>query len=89
MLKFTFASQELTRNSHPVEVAERKDEISLENSFVRAVFRIQNNTCNLVSFFDKRSNHEAISHVNDVDGSEAYGNQFVLFEDVPMNWDAW
>lgn len=51
----------------------------LENGLVRATL---DRSGGLVSLFDKRAGRECIA-----DG--ATGNRFVLFDDNPVNWDAW
>jgi alpha-mannosidase len=51
----------------------------MENKFVKSVF---NKEGFLVSFYDKRAERESIE-----DGHLA--NQFVMYEDIPMYWDAW
>jgi alpha-mannosidase len=64
---------------HPVSVRKSAAGFTLENSFVRAKFDAQGR---LTSFFDKRHDRECIE-------PGAKGNQFVLFEDKPHQWDAW
>eukprot|EP01119_Soliformovum_irregulare_P015322 TRINITY_DN4303_c0_g1_i2.p1 TRINITY_DN4303_c0_g1~~TRINITY_DN4303_c0_g1_i2.p1 ORF type:complete len:713 (-),score=261.49 TRINITY_DN4303_c0_g1_i2:116-2254(-) len=67
----------------PIEISEtstlqeEKDKIILENNFVKAEFDKKGI---LVSMFDKRAKRQVIS---------GKANQFVLYEDVPMYWDAW
>jgi len=51
----------------------------LENNIVKATF---NSTGKLISLLDKRSQHESIE-------PNSLANQFVIFEDIPMYWDAW
>ncbi len=63
----------------PVTVGESKDTIVLENGFVRATF---DRAGHLLSLFDKRAGRESIEPGQP-------GNHFVLFDDKPLNWDAW
>lgn len=63
----------------PVTATESSSGFALENGLVRAKFDRQGR---LTSFFDKRHHRETIA-----DGAK--GNQYVLFEDKPQNWDAW
>jgi len=60
-------------------VSENSNTISLENENVRAVF---DRGGGLISLFDKHESRECIES-----GKE--GNHFVLFDDTPVNWDAW
>jgi alpha-mannosidase len=53
--------------------------ITLENAFVRAVF---DRDGQLVSLFDKQAGREAIQ-------AGTPGNAFVMFDDNPLQWDAW
>ena len=53
--------------------------IELENQYVRIVF--QKNGA-MTSLFDKRLSREAVD-------SEKAGNRFVLFDDDPVNFEAW
>jgi alpha-mannosidase len=62
-----------------VDVVESSHTIVLENEQVRAVFKRDGR---LASLFDKRARRETI-----VPGD--YGNTFILYDDVPNNWDAW
>ena len=64
---------------HPVCVAESKAGITLENEFIRAVIRRDGR---LGSLFDKRSQRETIQ-------PGAAGNNLVIFDDTPNDWDAW
>jgi len=61
----------------PVTVTESADRIVLENQFVRAELRRDGR---LASLFDKRTGRETLAGL---------GNQFVLFDDNPVNWEAW
>lgn len=63
----------------PVTVGESKDTIVLENGFVRATF---DHAGHLLSLFDKRARREAIEPGQP-------GNHFVLFDDKPLDLDAW
>ena len=63
----------------PVTVGESKDNIVLENGFVRATF---DRNGHLLGLFDKRAGREGIE-------PGKVGNHFVLFDDKPLNWDAW
>lgn len=65
--------------SQKVSVQETNGRITLENDMVRAVFSMSGN---LTSLFDKRNQREAIEPGKN-------GNQLVLFDDNPVNWDAW
>jgi alpha-mannosidase len=62
-----------------VSVQESNGNWVLENALVRAVF---NKNGRLTSFYDKRYERECIE-------KGKLGNQFMLFEDIPMYWDAW
>jgi alpha-mannosidase len=62
-----------------VQVTGTDDGITLENGLVRALFQRDGA---LVSLFDKRAGREAITP-----GQRA--NQFVLYDDEPVAWDAW
>ena len=64
---------------HPVQVKDEQNGFVLENRYLRAEFR---KTGQLVRLFDKENRAELI------DGG-AQGNQFVLFDDNPINCDAW
>ena len=60
-------------------VGENDQGIILENSFVKVVF---NKMGRLVSLFDKKADRDAIE-------KGKLANQFVIYDDVPMYWDAW
>uniref|UniRef100_A0A7S4NLE7 alpha-mannosidase n=1 Tax=Paramoeba aestuarina TaxID=180227 RepID=A0A7S4NLE7_9EUKA len=62
-------------------------EIVLENQFLRGIFSVGGQ---LVSLYDKKANREIIqmSPLTEQRGP-IYGNQFVIYEDVPFFWDAW
>lgn len=60
-------------------IQEEKETVVLENNTVKATFDKKGI---LVSLFDKRVKRQVIA-----DKSKA--NQYVLYEDVPMYWDAW
>ncbi|HSV85280.1 MAG TPA: alpha-mannosidase [Levilinea sp.] len=62
-----------------VSISETPTSISLENDQVRAVF---NREGRLISFWDKRTGRESI-----VTGD--FANAFVLYDDNPINYDAW
>jgi alpha-mannosidase len=69
-------------NAHPkvsARVAGSPDLFTLENEWVRATF---GRGGHLVSLFDRRLGREAIPP-----GEAA--NRLVIFEDKPLNWDAW
>jgi alpha-mannosidase len=68
-----------TETGAPVTLRQAKRGFILENGLVRATFSSQG--C-LVSFLDKRHQRETIA-------AGQRGNQFVLFEDWPVAWDAW
>jgi alpha-mannosidase len=68
-----------TKAENPVSVSQSAKGFTLENGLVRAVFNAQGR---LKSFYDKRNRREAIAE----GGS---GNQFVVYEDKPMYWEAW
>ncbi len=63
----------------PVKISEQGETITMENEFVRATFRIDGS---LTSLFDKRTRRESIEPGKS-------GNQFVLFDDKPNQWEAW
>jgi alpha-mannosidase len=63
----------------PVSVTERGDTITLENEFVRAVFRVDGG---LAGLYDKRARRESIEP-----GKVA--NRFILYDDKPNQWEAW
>jgi alpha-mannosidase len=62
-----------------VSVVQTSHSIVLENELVRAVFK---NDGRLTGLFDKRTNRESIAPGD-------AGNVFILYDDVPNNWDAW
>ena len=66
-----------TQTDQPVELTETHSAWVLENQFLRATLQ---RTGLLTSLFDKRTGRETIV---------GRANQFVLFEDVPNNFDAW
>ncbi len=53
--------------------------IILENKYVQATF--DRRGC-LISFIDKRIDRQCLA-------KDGLGNRFVLYEDEPLNWDAW
>ena len=61
----------------PVTLTESKIGFILENRFIRAIV---DRTGHVTSLFDKRTGHEILV---------GKANHFVLFDDVPNNWDAW
>eukprot|EP01116_Phalansterium_solitarium_P008232 TRINITY_DN2178_c0_g1_i3.p1 TRINITY_DN2178_c0_g1~~TRINITY_DN2178_c0_g1_i3.p1 ORF type:complete len:1036 (+),score=353.53 TRINITY_DN2178_c0_g1_i3:2026-5133(+) len=63
------------------ELVSGSDRFILENSLLRASF---DSNGHLVSLIDKRLDRESIEP-----SSATGGNQFVMFEDIPMYWDAW
>jgi len=63
----------------PVSVKQSSAGFTLENALVRGKFDAQGR---LTSFVDKRNDRECIE-------PGAKGNQFVMFEDKPHQWDAW
>ena len=72
----TKPSDEVTKR---VKLVESADGFEFENEYLIA--RI-NKTGQLTSLFSKEANREAIA-------AGSVGNQFVMFEDRPCNWDAW
>jgi alpha-mannosidase len=68
-----------TNTEQPVSLKKSASGFTLENSIVRGKFDAQGR---LTSFLDKRHDRECIE-------PGAKGNQFVLFEDKPVQWDAW
>jgi alpha-mannosidase len=68
-----------TKVDHPVTIKATPNGIELENQFIKVVF--QKNGA-LTSLFDKRIKREAVE-VGKV------GNRFVLFDDDPINFEAW
>lgn len=72
--------QESTQQVTPVSVTVQEDgTVLMENGILRVVV---NKDGTLASLYLCNANREAIS-----DGCN--GNQFVMFEDVPLYWDAW
>jgi alpha-mannosidase len=65
--------------SGAVSVVESPHSFAFENEKIRAVFRRDGR---LTSLFDKRAGRESIAPGEDA-------NLFVLYDDVPNNWDAW
>ncbi len=63
----------------PVSVEEAGETITLENEFIRAVLRRDGH---LISLIDRGAGREAIQ-------PGALANHFVIYEDDPVNWDAW
>ena len=63
----------------PVTAVKTAASLVLENSRVRAVFRLDGH---LVSLFDKQAGREAVA-------SGALANHFILFDDRPLNFEAW
>lgn len=66
-----------TKTDRPVTLTESPTGFVLENEMLRATIRRDGH---LTSLTDKRTGRETI------DGK---ANHFVMFEDVPANWDAW
>ena len=75
---YAVAAQQKT-TEQPVTVKQSGTGFTLENALVRAKFDAQGH---LTSFLDKRHNRETVEP-----GTK--GNQYVLFEDKPREWDAW
>jgi len=71
-------------NSSEVTIKQEQNNFILENNFVRAVF--QSNGL-LSSLFHKPTQRESIGGASDA--LNAFGNQFMVFEDIPFFWDAW
>ncbi len=63
----------------PVVIRRQGQRVTLENGLVRADFDAAGR---LVSFHDLRADRECLA-------PEAKGNQFALYEDKPVFWDAW
>ncbi len=63
----------------PATAVASGERITLENAYVRAVF---DRDGELVSLFDKQAGREAIQ-------PGTPGNHLVLFDDNPLQWDAW
>lgn len=68
-----------TSTETPVAVQETGQQLTLENSFVRAVFRADGR---LTSLYHKAAEREAVE-------PGAMANHFVLYDDHPLNYDAW
>ncbi|XP_075993503.1 alpha-mannosidase 2C1 [Genypterus blacodes] len=68
-----------TKPATQVSVTVQTDTVVMENGIFRAVV---NKDGSLASLLLLNANREAIS-----DG--CHGNQFVIFDDVPLYWDAW
>jgi alpha-mannosidase len=68
-----------TKAEHPVRITVQPYGIELENSQVRVIFQKNGS---MTSLFDKRHKREA------VEVGKA-GNRFVLFDDDPINFEAW
>jgi len=68
-----------TETPQPVSFRKTARGFVLENALVRATFDAQGR---LTSFFDLRHQRETIA-------AQGKGNQFVLFEDLPVGSDAW
>ena len=65
------------KTAAPVTLTETKTGFVLENEFIRAVLQ---RTGHVTSLLDKRTSRETLA---------GKANHFVLFDDVPNNWDAW
>ena len=63
----------------PVRVSRQGGSVTLENGLVHAEIDAAGK---LVSFRDLRANRECLA-------PGGQGNQFALYEDKPLNWDAW
>jgi alpha-mannosidase len=72
-------TERVTKTSAPVRAGQTKSGFTLENGLVAARF---DTNARLVSLLDKRQGREIVP-------TGARGNQFVLFEDKPAQWDAW
>ena len=66
-------------SSTPSTVDGPSSTVVLENDFIRAEF---NEAGDLIRIFDKQAQREVLA-------PDAVANQFQLFEDRPMNFDAW
>ncbi len=75
---FGFASYQLPEEVWEVSGYQDGDSFVLENSSLRATFRADGR---LISLYSHVIEREAIVG--------AGGNQFVLYDDDPVNWDAW
>jgi len=71
----------LNKQTPPVTAKTNKGNIILENGLVRVVIRKDGR---LESVFDKRHGRDALAI-----SEECAGNQFVIFDDTPIFWDAW
>lgn len=69
----------VTTVQRPVTVREQPATVTLENAFLRAVFGRDGR---LVSLYDKEAGRETVPPGEP-------GNQLVLYDDNPVNWDAW
>jgi len=67
----------VSQTDEPVQLTETRSGFVLENQFLRATLQ---RTGQVTSLFDKRTGRETI---------DGRANQFVLFDDVPNNFDAW
>ncbi|XP_069758353.1 alpha-mannosidase 2C1 [Narcine bancroftii] len=66
--------------SHPVVVSLQEDgSVTMENGILRVEFDALGR---MISLFHLRSKRETLPE-------GCYGNQFVMFDDVPLYWDAW
>jgi alpha-mannosidase len=68
-----------TQLPSPVKVSQLPEGFELENEFVVAKI---NHGGQLISLFDKQYGRECVE-------SNKKANQFVLFDDNPVNFDAW
>ena len=67
----------VSETDEPVQLTETRSGFVLENQFLRATLQ---RTGQVTSLFDKRTGRETI---------DGRANQFVLFDDMPNNFDAW
>jgi alpha-mannosidase len=73
------SSYPLDEDSGPVKARKTSDGVVLENDFVRATFL---NDGALIGLYHKPTQRESLAE-------GARGNQFVMFDDHPMDWEAW
>jgi len=75
---FGFSSYQLPAEVWEVSARQEGDLFILENSNLRAVFRADGR---LISLFSHDADREALTGEG--------GNQFIMYDDDPVNWDAW
>ncbi|GAB5364652.1 hypothetical protein AAMO2058_000988100 [Amorphochlora amoebiformis] len=71
----------------PVKVGEGGGEVWIENEEI--VLRICKKSGRIVNFRDKRFNMRDVTTDSTVSPGEAGANRFVIYEDIPLFWDAW